>query len=151
MFTGPAGMFILRQSTTVRARLYTLKSHISKHTRCYFLFSFLFFFHFHVLVKVNSLTFTIRNFHPYFVCVFVSQHFAAAVWLKQLAISLQQKKQCWEKGKQIRYMKKEKRNRKWQDSWKWATSGEERLWLTNDEVKSSIGDHHTLLDAQPSS
>ena len=32
-------------------------------------------------------------------------------------------------------------NRKWQDSWKQAASGEERLWLTNNEDKSGIGDH----------
>ena len=53
------------------------------------------------------------------------------------------KKQCGEKGKANPVYKKEKSNWKWQDSWKWAASGEERLWLTKDEAKSGIGDHRT--------
>ena len=54
---------------------------------------------------------------------------------------------------------KEKRNRKWQDSWKWAASGEEHWWLAKDESKNKIFcsvsynhgicGHQTLLDAQP--
>ena len=51
------------------------------------------------------------------------------------------KKQCGEKRKANPIYIKKKRNRKWQDSWKRAASGEERLWPTNDEAKSSIGDH----------
>ena len=102
---------------------------------------------FHFQVEVNSLAFAVRNFHPYS-SEFVSQHAAAAVWLKA-AISLQQKSNTEKKRKQIRYQK-DKTNRKWQDSWKWAASGKERVWLTNDEAKSDISDHCTSLDAQPS-
>ena len=60
------------------------------------------------------------------------------------------RKQCGEKreSKSCIY-EKEKTNRKWQDSWKWAASGEEHFWLTNDETKSGISDHRTLLNAQP--
>ena len=102
------------------------------------------FVRFPVGVKVNSLAFTIRNFHSHS-SEFVSQHVAAAVQLKA-AISLQQKSNTKKKRKANQVYKKEKTNRKWQDSWKWAASGEERLWLANDEVKSSIGDHRTSLD-----
>ena len=61
------------------------------------------------------------------------------------------KKQCGEKRKANPVYEKEKTNRKWQDSQKWAASGEEHLFITNDEAKSSIGDHCTSQDAQPSS
>ena len=61
------------------------------------------------------------------------------------------KKQYREKRKANSEHEEEKRKRKWQDSWKWTASGEEHLWFTNDEVKSSIGDHRTSLNAQPSS
>ena len=61
-----------------------------------------------------------------------------------------QKSYTEKKEKQIRYMKKRKQTENGK-TWKWAASGEERLWLTNDEAKSSIGDHRTSLDAQPSS
>ena len=61
------------------------------------------------------------------------------------------KKQRREKRKANPVYKKEKTNRKWQDPWKWAASGEERLWLTDDEAQSSIANHRTSLDEQPSS
>ena len=100
------------------------------------------FVHFLVWVRVNGLTFVIRNFRPY-LSEFVSQHIATAVW--------QQKSNAEKKVKANPVYEKEKTNRKWQDSWRWAASGEERLWLTNDEAKSGIGDHRTSLNAQPSS
>ena len=99
------------------------------------------FFCFHVRVKVNSLAFAIGNVHPYS-SEFVSQHVAAAFRLKQQSASSKKKSNAEKKGKRIRNMKK-KANRKWQDCWKWAASGEERTWLTNDEAKSGIGDHRT--------
>ena len=52
------------------------------------------FFLFNVWVKVNSLTFAIGNFCPYS-SKFVSQHVAAAVWLKQQSTSSQ--KAVWRK------------------------------------------------------
>ena len=67
----------------------------------------------------------------------------AAVRLKQQSAS--SKKKCREKRKANLVYEKERTNRKWQDSWKWDAAGEEHLWLTNDEVKSSIGDHRTSL------
>ena len=67
------------------------------------------------------------------------------------AISLQQKSNAKEKRKANPVYKKEKTNRKWQVFWNWAASGEECLWLTNDEAKSGISDHRMSLDAQPSS
>ena len=53
------------------------------------------------------------------------------------------KKQCGEKGTANLVFEKWKTNRKWQDSWKSAASGEERLWLTDDEATSGISDHRT--------
>ena len=99
------------------------------------------FVRFHVRVKVNSLAFAIRTFCPYS-SKFIS-HVAAAVRLKA-ALSLQQKSNMKKKRKANPVYKKEK-NRKWQDSCKWAASGKECLWFTNDEAKSGIGNHHTLL------
>ena len=60
-------------------------------------------------------------------------------------------KQRREKRKANWVYEKEKRNRKWQDSWKWTASGEECLWHANNEAKSCISDHCMSLDAQPSS
>ena len=60
---------------------------------------------FSVGVRVSSLAFAIRNFHPYS-SEFVS-HVTAAVQLKA-ALSLQQKSYVKKKGKQIRYTKKRK-------------------------------------------
>ena len=68
----------------------------------------------------------IRNFCPYS-GKFVS-HVAAAVGLQSAS---SKKINVEKKWKQIQY------------SWKWAASGEECLWLINDEARSSIGNHHT--------
>ena len=77
---------------------------------------------------VNSLAFVIWYVCPY-LSEFVSQHVTAALWLRR---------------------EKEKRNRKWHDSWKGVAGGEEHWWLTNDKAKRGISDHRTSLDAQPS-
>ena len=94
-------------------------------------------------VKVNSLAFTIGNFRPY-LSEFVSQNVAAAVWLKA-ALSLQQKSNAKKNRKANLVYKKEKTNRKWQDSRKSAASGEESLWLTNDEAKSGKDHERSTL------
>ena len=123
---------------------FTYGSWTQVNTSCLLLSSFV---RFHVWVKVSSLAFVIRNFRPY-PSEFVSQHVAAGLSSNQPP----GKKQHGEKkGKQIRCMKEKKVNRKWQDSWKWAASGEECVWLTNDEAKSGTSDHRTSMDAQPSS
>ena len=112
---------------------FTCRNWSQVNTYCLLLSSFV---HFLVQVKVNSLTYVIRNFCPYS-SKFVSHHVFAAV-------SLQQKSNA-EKKRESKHgiYEKEKTNRKWQDSWKWAASGEEHLWLSNDEAKSGIGSHHT--------
>ena len=94
-------MFIFCQSTTVRARLYTLKSDTSRHYRL-LLSSFVCF---HVEVKVNSLAFAIPNFLPYSSKFF--SHVTAGVWLKA-AVSLQWKSNAKKKRKQTRNIKKRK-------------------------------------------
>ena len=71
--------------------------------------------------------------------------------LLQAAISCQQKSNSEKKRRANPVYEKEKTNRKWQGSWKWAASGEERLWLTNNEVNSGICNHRMSLNAQPSS
>ena len=62
------------------------------------------------------------------------------------------KRQCGEKRKANPvYTWKRESKQKVARQLKWAASVEERLWLTNDEAKSGIGEHRTSLDAQPSS
>ena len=63
--------------------------------------------------------------------------------IMSLLQSASSKKQCAEKRKANPVYEKDKTSKKRQDSWKQAASDEQRLWLTNNEAKSGIGNHCT--------
>ena len=100
-FTGQTGVFILCQSITMPAGLYTSKSdtceHLSSATVIFCLLP--------CLSQGQQPPFRSRDFRPYS-CEFVSQHVTAAIQLKQQSAS--SNKAMQRKGKQIRYMKKRK-------------------------------------------
>ena len=133
-FTGPTRMFVFHQSTTMWARLCTLKSETSKH-----LLSATFIF---CLLPSSSKGQQPRFRYLEIPSILVQIHFTSCRCCNQPPA----KKQCAEKRKANPEYEKEKTNRKWQDSRKWAASGEECWWLANIEAKGGSGDHRTSLD-----
>ena len=123
-------MFVFPQSTTMWAWLYTSKLDTTYRPLFHLLFASMFESRSIALLSWSGISFlTQRNlFHIMSLLLFgLSSNQPPA------------NRQRGEKRKANPVYEKEKRNRKWQDSWKWVASGQEHWWLTKDEVKSIGG------------